>query len=200
MISIHVGQHPHLCSQYLAVAHICSRLIGQTAQNEISGVINQAPVLSSRHHLPQMSLEEFKRQVQNQFAVVLSWEEIRALQKLYGEPGKGSRYSNVGLGPGNACCDSCGRYLRHPGGTCFKEHLQLVGKCTMLNDVVRISIAALCFFFWRTVQRGPISFTVRNLPGDVYQWVLEELAPIMDCTDCRFLSSSWVQTRESSIS
>lgn len=35
-----------------------------------------------------MSLDEFKRQVQNQFAIVLSWEEIRALQKLYGEPGE----------------------------------------------------------------------------------------------------------------
>lgn len=35
-----------------------------------------------------MSLEEFKRQVQNQFAVVLSWDEVRALQKLYGGAGK----------------------------------------------------------------------------------------------------------------
>lgn len=34
-----------------------------------------------------MSLDEFKRQVQNQFTVVLSWDEVRALQKLYGEPG-----------------------------------------------------------------------------------------------------------------
>lgn len=35
-----------------------------------------------------MSLDEFKRQVQNQFTVVLSWDEVRALQKLYGEPGR----------------------------------------------------------------------------------------------------------------
>lgn len=35
-----------------------------------------------------MSMDEFKRQVQNQFAVVLSWDEVRALQKLYGDPGK----------------------------------------------------------------------------------------------------------------
>ncbi|CAN0267089.1 unnamed protein product [Ectocarpus sp. 8 AP-2014] len=33
-----------------------------------------------------MSMDEFKRQVQNQFAVVLSWDEVRALQKLYGDP------------------------------------------------------------------------------------------------------------------
>lgn len=35
-----------------------------------------------------MPLDEFKRQVQNQFAIVLSWEEIRALHKLYGDPGE----------------------------------------------------------------------------------------------------------------
>lgn len=34
-----------------------------------------------------MSMDEFKRQVQNQFTVVLSWDEVRALQKLYGDPG-----------------------------------------------------------------------------------------------------------------
>eukprot|EP00903_Cladosiphon_okamuranus_P009058 g8660.t1 len=36
-----------------------------------------------------MSLEEFKRQVQNQFSVVLSWDEVRALQKLYGDADAG---------------------------------------------------------------------------------------------------------------
>lgn len=35
----------------------------------------------------QMTVDEFKRQVQDEFAVVLSWHEVRALQKLYGEPG-----------------------------------------------------------------------------------------------------------------
>lgn len=41
-----------------------------------------------------MSLDEFKRQVQNQFTVVLSWDEVRALQKLYGEPGELERTSS----------------------------------------------------------------------------------------------------------
>lgn len=36
----------------------------------------------------QMAMDEFKRQIQDHFAVVLSWNEVRALQKLYGEPGR----------------------------------------------------------------------------------------------------------------
>ena len=36
----------------------------------------------------QMSIEEFKRQVQNHFAVALSWDEVRALKKIYGDPGE----------------------------------------------------------------------------------------------------------------
>lgn len=35
----------------------------------------------------QMTVDEFKRQVQDHFGVVLSWHEVRALQKLYGKPG-----------------------------------------------------------------------------------------------------------------
>lgn len=35
-----------------------------------------------------MSLEEFKRQAQNHFTVTLSWDEARALQRLYGNPGE----------------------------------------------------------------------------------------------------------------
>ena len=38
--------------------------------------------------LLQMTMDEFKRQIQDHFAVVLSWNEVRALQKLYGEPGR----------------------------------------------------------------------------------------------------------------
>lgn len=44
----------------------------------------------------QMTVDEFKRQVQDHFAVVLSWNEVRALQKLYGEPGT---YSHTVLCP-----------------------------------------------------------------------------------------------------
>ncbi|CAM9163822.1 unnamed protein product, partial [Discosporangium mesarthrocarpum] len=37
-----------------------------------------------------MSLDEFKRQVQNQFAIALSWDEVRGLQKLCGNPETGT--------------------------------------------------------------------------------------------------------------
>lgn len=57
-----------------------------------------------RPPFPQMSLEEFKRQVQNQFAVVLSWDEVRALQKLYGDPGKLDFESIRNIADFNAAC------------------------------------------------------------------------------------------------
>ncbi|CAM9821115.1 unnamed protein product, partial [Phaeothamnion confervicola] len=36
-----------------------------------------------------MTSEEFKREVQNQFSVTLSWDEVRALARLYGDPTNG---------------------------------------------------------------------------------------------------------------